>query len=70
MDIRTQLNLSTYAVAQTTRVRQDSREASEPASGPDRDRDRDDRIQTHATQRAPSVNAMGETVGRIINRVA
>jgi hypothetical protein len=70
MDIKPTMNLLAYSVMQTRPVRQDIREANEPASGPDKDSDRDDRIQTHATQRAPSVNTMGETVGRIIDRVA
>ncbi|MEJ2406114.1 MAG: hypothetical protein P8171_17795 [Candidatus Thiodiazotropha sp.] len=70
MDIKPQMNLLAYSVTQTPPVRQDTLEASEPTPGPDNDRDGDDPNRSPTVNRAPAVNAMGETVGRIINSVA
>jgi hypothetical protein len=70
MDIKPQMNLLAYSVTQTPPMRQDIRETSEPTPGPDNDRDGDDPNRSPTVNRAPVVNAMGETVGRIINSVA
>ncbi len=42
-------------------------EANEPAIGPDNDGDRDDQVAVQPKSSTPTVNAMGETIGQLIN---
>ena len=52
---------------QSPPVSQSAREASETMRGPDNDADRDDQVAVNSQQSTPAVNAMGETVGQLLN---
>ena len=68
------INSSVGAAAQPgfmpTRISGSAREANETARGPDNDGDRDDLGVVRASQSTPSINASGQTVGRIIDMSA
>ena len=67
MAITSNMSASFYAAMSSAQMGQSIKEASEPASGRDNDGDRDDQVAVQPANSTPAVNAMGETVGQLIN---
>jgi hypothetical protein len=67
MEIASSMSASFQASTPPTQVNQSRPEASEPISGPDNDSDRDDQIAVQSTNSTPAVNAMGQTIGQLID---
>jgi hypothetical protein len=67
MEISASLGASAHVASSSSQVTRMTREANEPMSGPDNDGDRDDQVAVRSAQSTPSVNAMGETVGQLID---
>jgi hypothetical protein len=67
MEISASMGASTHASTSASQVNRSAPEAKESMSGPDHDGDRDDRVAVQTPKSTPPVNAMGETVGQIIN---
>ncbi len=67
MEITSGMSASFQAAASSTQVSQPTQEASEPMSGPDNDSDRDDQVAVQPANSTPAVNAMGETIGQLID---
>lgn len=67
MVITSGMGTSNLSAASPAPARQTTQEASEPMGGPDNDSDRDDRIATQSLRRTPAVNAMGESIGQLID---
>lgn len=67
MEISASMGASAHATSQSAQVSRSAQEASESMRGPDNDRDRDDQIAVQSQQSTPAVNAMGETVGQLID---
>ncbi len=67
MEIASSMSASFHAAAASTQASPSTQEASEPMSGPDNDADRDDQIAVQSANSTPAVNAMGETIGQLID---
>lgn len=61
------IGASLHAAISSSQVSRAMPEANEPASGPDNDGDRDDQVAVQPKSSTPAVNAMGETIGQLIN---
>jgi hypothetical protein len=67
MVISTGMGTSNIPMNSPAQVRQATQESSEPMRGPDNDRDRDDHISSQSLKSTPAVNAMGESVGQLVD---
>lgn len=67
MQINASAGAYTQVASPSSQVNRANKETSEPVNGPDNDGDRDDQVTVLSQQSTPSVNALGETVGQLIN---
>ncbi|MFN2189424.1 MAG: hypothetical protein ACK2T3_11730 [Candidatus Promineifilaceae bacterium] len=67
MVISTGMGTSAIATNPPMQARQATPEANEPMRGPDNDGDRDDHMASQSIKSTPAVNAMGETIGKLID---
>ena len=67
MEITSNMSASLHIATSSSQATQPKQEANEPVSGPDNDADRDDQVAVQPATSTPAVNAMGETIGQIID---
>jgi hypothetical protein len=70
MEITSSMGASFHTATPAAQASVAAQESSESMRGPDNDADRDDQITVQSTTRTPSVNAMGETVGQLLDVTA
>lgn len=67
METASSMSAALHAAISSPQESRPAPEARESMSGPDNDADRDDQIAVRSTDSTPAVNAMGETVGQLID---
>jgi hypothetical protein len=70
MEITSSMGASFHAATPAVQANKSAQESIESMRGPDNDADRDDQITVQSTTSTPSVNAMGETVGQLLDVTA
>ena len=67
MEISASMGAAALNAPQSPPATRSTQEASESMRGPDNDADRDDQVAVNSQQSTPAVNAMGETIGQLLN---